>query len=43
MRRKDREVTDPAKIQDIMERCTCCRVGFNDDGKALLATAPLAL
>ena len=28
MRRKDREVTDPAKIQDIMERCTCCRVGF---------------
>lgn len=36
MRRKDREVTDPAKIQDIMERCTCCRVGFNDDGEVYI-------
>ncbi len=36
MRRKDREVTDPAKIQDIMERCTCCRVGFNDEGEVYI-------
>lgn len=36
MRRKDREVTDPVKIQDIMERCTCCRVGFNDDGEVYI-------
>lgn len=36
MRRKDREVTDPAKIQDIMARCTCCRIGFNDDGEVYI-------
>ena len=30
MRRKDREITDPAKIADIIRRCTCCRVGFYD-------------
>lgn len=36
MRRKDREITDPAKIQDIMERCTCCRIGFNDDGEVYI-------
>lgn len=32
MRRKDREVTDPIKIEDIVRRCTCCRIGFHDDG-----------
>lgn len=36
MRRADREVTDQAKIQDIMDRCTCCRIGFNDDGKVYI-------
>lgn len=36
MRRKDREVTDPNKIQDIMERCTCCRIGFNDEGEVYI-------
>ena len=30
MRRKDREITDPAKIEAILQRCTCCRVGFWD-------------
>ena len=30
MRRKDREVTDPVKIADIISRCTCCRIGFFD-------------
>lgn len=29
MRRKDREVTDPALIQDIIQRCEVCRIGFN--------------
>ena len=31
MRRKDREVTDPVKIADIISRCTCCRIGFYDE------------
>lgn len=30
MRRKDREVTECVKVQDIIERCTCCRIAFND-------------
>lgn len=33
MRRKDREVTDSVKIADIIDRCTCCRIGFYDDGE----------
>ena len=33
MRRKDREVTDPIKIEDIIRRCTCLRIGFYDDGE----------
>lgn len=36
MRRKDREVTDPAKIQDIIQRCDCCRIGFNDNGEVYI-------
>lgn len=32
MRRKDREVTDSVKIEDIIKRCTCCRIGFHDEG-----------
>ena len=36
MRRKDREVTDAAKIQDIIDRCTCCRIGFNDNGEVYI-------
>ena len=36
MRRKDREVTDPVKIADIISRCTCCRIGFNDDGEVYI-------
>lgn len=36
MRRKDREVTDPIKIADIISRCTCCRIGFNDDGEVYI-------
>lgn len=36
MRRKDREVLDPEKIQDIMQRCECCRIGFNDNGEVYI-------
>lgn len=36
MRRKDREVTDTAKIEDIIRRCTCCRVGFYDRGEVYI-------
>lgn len=31
MRRKDREVVDPLRIQDIINRCIICRIGFYDD------------
>ncbi len=31
MRRSDREVKDPAKITDIINSCSCCRIGFADN------------
>ena len=36
MRRKDREVTDLMKIESIISRCTCCRIGFYDDGEVYI-------
>lgn len=36
MRRKDREVTDEIKIRDIIGRCHCCRLGFNDEGRVYI-------
>ena len=36
MRRKDREVTDSMRIEDIIRRCTCCRIGFHDDGEVYI-------
>lgn len=36
MRRKDREVTNPERIADIISRCTCCRIGFYDDGEVYI-------
>ena len=36
MRRKDREVTDPKKIREIIEACHCCRLGFCDKGRAYM-------
>lgn len=36
MRRKDREVTDPIRIADIINRCDCCRIGFYDDGEVYI-------
>ena len=32
MRRKDREITEPAEIIEVMERCDVVRIGLNDDG-----------
>ncbi len=32
MRRKDREITDETQIDEIIRRCDCCRLGFNDNG-----------
>lgn len=36
MRRKDREVTNPEKIKDIIRQCHCCRLGFYDDGQVYI-------
>ena len=36
MRRKDREVTDPVRIADIISRCICLRIGFQDDGEVYI-------
>lgn len=33
MRRKDREVTDPAKIEAILQRCSVLRIGFYEEGE----------
>lgn len=31
MRRKDREITDEAQIDNFIRCCNCCRLGFNSD------------
>lgn len=36
MRRKDREVTDPAVIEAVIQQCTCCRLGFYDKGEVYI-------
>jgi len=36
MRRKDREVTDQARIQEIVARCKVCRLGLSDEGQAYI-------
>lgn len=33
MRRKDREVTCPERIEEIIKSSSCCRVGFSDNGE----------
>ena len=33
MRRKDREITDPVRIDQIIPDCTCCRLAFCDQGR----------
>ncbi len=36
MRRKNREVTDRARIEEIIRSCHVCRLGFVDDGRAYI-------
>jgi len=36
MRRKDREVTDPVRIREIIAGCTCCRLGLRDEGRTYI-------
>ena len=36
MRRSDREVVDVTKINEIIKKCKCCRLGFNDEGKVYI-------
>ena len=36
MRRKDRQITDPEKIRDIILDSQCCRLGFYDDGEVYI-------
>ncbi len=36
MRRSDREVTDPARINEIIRSCDCCRLGFVDGNCAYI-------
>ena len=36
MRRKDREVTDPERIDAIIRACHCCRLGFYDNGEVYI-------
>lgn len=36
MRRKDREVTDPVKIREIITNCDCCRLGLCDGERAYI-------
>lgn len=36
MRRKDREITDRSKINEIIKSCHCCRLGFCDGGRAYI-------
>ncbi len=42
MRRKDREVTDQKKIEEIIQACDCCRIGLADDGKAYIVPLSFA-
>lgn len=36
MRRKDREITDPEKIRQIILASHCCRLGFCDNGETYI-------
>lgn len=36
MRRKDREITHPKKIAEIIAACDCCRIGFYDEGEVYI-------
>ena len=36
MRRKDREILVPEKIEEIINSCICCRLGFYDEGEVYI-------
>lgn len=36
MRRKEREITDDTKINEIIDKCQICRIGLNDSGKVYI-------
>lgn len=36
MRRNDREVTDSVKIEEVIKQCTCCRIGFYNEGEVYI-------
>jgi len=36
MRRHEREITDPAQITALLQRCRVCRVGFYDNGEVYI-------
>lgn len=36
MRRKDREIKDAVRIDEIILSCDCCRLGFHDGGKVYI-------
>jgi len=36
MRRRDREITDPQRIDEIIRACRCCRLGLCDQGRAYI-------
>ncbi|HZK35277.1 MAG TPA: pyridoxamine 5'-phosphate oxidase family protein [Bacillota bacterium] len=36
MRRSDRAVIEESKIDEIIRKCACCRVGFYDEGKVYI-------
>ena len=36
MRRKDREITQAEKIDEIIQKCDCCRIGLSDHGRVYI-------
>lgn len=36
MRRKEREITDEEKLEEVIKACSCCRVGFYDEGQVYI-------
>lgn len=36
MRRSDREITNPERIDEIIRACDCCRLGFADGGESYI-------
>lgn len=43
MKRKDREITDPERINQILADCHCCRLGFHDNGNVYIVPLSFGL